>query len=427
MKTAIEYEMIDPKYEAKNGPTDIFGRSLKAPAPPAGESSSAPTEAPKPTSYNYTGSGRFAGSDQPKTPTSSAASPKPFLTPVAKNKAPAATGTFGQGTSKPSTWSPSVRPTVSKAQSATQDAMSAVRNAGSYAKLPSRQRYDSLVSSPSVDSATESSLQRGSSGDPFAVQPAVGPQRGKIVGNAAQAARNGNSWAQYGQNGPDLNDPRMASMTGAGTGPQQPQQAGQQAQPKKSWWNSMDQDARKKMIADNGMTVKDFNGLNQQERSQLLKNWQDANGQQPQQASAPKLQQPTVQQPAYPKPGPSANPRRAVAAQNEPAAPGRASQRGPSDMVSYKGSMIDRASYDRIMANKANEITPERAQANLNNVRGLGFRAAYDEQEKRYARTMGRQPRDANGNLQTISLAGTPQGPYSSRSGVRGIPRPVGG
>lgn len=115
-----------------------------------------------------------------------------------------------------------------------------------------------------------------------------GPQRGKIVGNASQATRAGNSWAQYGN---DPSNPRIASMTGAGTGPQQPQQA-VQSKPKATsahvgWFNGMDQNARKKMIADNGLSVHEFNTMDKKERDAMLRNWHGAYGQQqPRQAVA---------------------------------------------------------------------------------------------------------------------------------------------
>lgn len=133
-----------------------------------------------------------------------------------------------------------------------------------------------------------------------------GPQRGKIVGNAEQAARNGNSWAQYGQ-GLDKNDPRLARMMGAGTGPQQPQEQAQQPQqpqaeqPKKGWWNSMDQAARKKMIADNGLTVKDFNSMDPKERSVMLRNWRAAAGQQTAAQPAGQSAAPAAPTPAAPQ------------------------------------------------------------------------------------------------------------------------------
>lgn len=163
-------------------------------------------------------------------------------------------------------------------------------------------------------------------------------------------------------------------------------------------WDRMSPNQQANNLRLIGITQDQFNGMSDKEKF-------DAFGKMRQAATARKAQQKT-----------------------QPPAAMAATTRGPkpTDMVSYKGSMIPRADYDRIMANKSKELTPQQIAQNRANAVGRGWQIQHQNQQARYSQTGARQPRDANGNLRTINLAGRPTGPYSSRQGVRGIPRPAG-
>lgn len=190
--------------------------------------------------------------------------------------------------------------------------------------------------------------------------------------------------------------------------PQPAFQPNAQQQKLQASWDKMTPEGQARNLGRIGITQQQFDGYTPQQRYAAMEKMRNAWAQEKQQAKQQQQQQ---------QPSPAA---RTVKPQTTARAP------RPTDMVSYKGHMIDRASYDRIMANKASQLTPEQIQQNRLNAIGRGWQIQYQNQQARYNQTRSRQPRDANGNLRTISLAGRPTGPYASRHGVRGIPRPAG-
>lgn len=168
-------------------------------------------------------------------------------------------------------------------------------------------------------------------------------------------------------------------------------------------WDKMTPEGQARNLGRIGITQQQFDGYTPQQRYAAMERMRNAWAQEKQQAKQQRAnpEARTVKPPAAKAPS-------------------------PTDMVSYKGSLIPRADYDRIMADKAKELTPQQIAQNRVNAIGRGWQIQYQNQQARYNQTRARQPRDANGNLRTISLAGRPTGPYSSRRGVRGIPRPAG-
>lgn len=222
-------------------------------------------------------------------------------------------------------------------------------------------------------------------------------------------------------------DPFAGSEAAAPT-PQPAFQPNAQQQMLQASWDKMTADGQARNLSRIGITQQQFDGYTPQQRYAAMDKMRNAWMQEKQKAQTQQQQQPR----------PTPTPRPTVQTQR----PQQARQPKPTDMVSYKGSMIPRADYDRIMANKSKELTPQQIAQNRANAVGRGWQIQHQQQEARYAATRGRQPRGPNGQLQTINLAGRPTSPYSSRSGVagiqpatnpyasrsgvRGIPRPAG-
>lgn len=355
-----------PKYEYAKPGYDIFGRPLAAPAPTVQQKADAAA----------------SGISTPAT-----TMPRPVTrrqTPASPYGAPDPANPYG--TRRVS--SPSPRPGDSGLTSNPSEAG---------------------VSAPARRTASTSSdpLDRGSSADPFAGQ---GTPSSQVV------------------------DPKTQTM-------------GQ-------WWKGMSQSDRKNLLSQNGMSAADFNSMDNAGRRKFLQSHYDAaTGRQRQQPSF----QPNEQQARMMSQWNSGTDEQrnrslsrigidqntfngysdevkynTLAQMRDSAAARRSSQPsasaggGQEDMVSYNGSMMPRADYDRIMANKSKELTPQQIAHNRANAVGRGWQIQHATQEQRYANTRAGQPRDANGNLQTINLAGNATSPYSSRAGVRGI-KPAAG
>lgn len=408
-----------PKYEYAKPGYDIFGRPLAAPAPTVQQKADAAasgistpaTTMPRPVTRRATPASPYGAPDPANPHGTRTVTPtvrKPGDTGMTSNPAEA-------GVTAPAPGQPGTKYEYAKPR---HDIFGRPLNSGATAQ-------NTVATAPAQ--VPNDPLSQGSSEDPFAGQgtpssQAIDPKTqtmGQWWKSMSQSDRknllsqNGMSVADFNRMDPAGRGKFLKSHYDAATDhrqPQQPQfQPNDQQQRMMAHWNSGTDEQRNAFLARMGMDQDTFNGLRDEAKYVVLEQMREnyrARQQNQRQA------QRTAQN---------------ASASDEP-------YTFPNGDVWDKqtGMQMDRASYDRLMAARAgkgkiNGLTPQQIQQNQLNAIGQGWKNQYAEQEKRMAQTRGRQPRDANGNLQTINLAGNAVSPYSSRAGVRGIKPAVGG